>query len=104
MIVHKAVPYLASLCILGLTTALKAGDWPKFLGQRGDGTSEETTWNQDWPKKEPHKLWEADVGTGCSSIAVSGGKACTLGQREPGKDTVSCFDAKDGHLFWQFSY
>src|SRR3954470_23614370 len=73
-----------------------ASDWPQFLGPRGNGTSDETQWNQDWARKEPKMLWKADVGTGCASFSVAGGKAFTVGQPRGGKDTVFCFDAESG--------
>lgn len=87
-----------------LSTFCFSSDWPQFLGPRGDGTSDETQWNQDWPKKEPQQLWKADVGTGCASFSIVAGKAYTVGQPRAGKDTVFCFDAVSGKTLWDFAY
>ena len=87
---------LPSLCV--------AADWPQFLGPGGDGTSVETDWNQDWRKKEPEVLWRAEVGTGCSSLAVANGLAFTLGHVRGKKDTVWCLDAGTGEVRWKKEY
>jgi outer membrane protein assembly factor BamB len=81
-----------------------SSDWPQFLGPRGDGTSDETQWNQDWVRKEPRMLWKADVGTGCASFSIADGKAFTVGQARGGRDTVFCFDAVSGKKLWDFVY
>ena len=81
-----------------------AADWPQFLGPHGDGITDEPVANQDWSKREPVQRWKADVGTGCSSISIVGGKAYTTGQEHRGKDTVFCFDAESGTKLWEFAY
>ena len=83
---------------------LSAADWPKFLGPRGDGISEETSWNQNWQGKEPPVLWDADVGIGCASVTIAQGRAYTVGQLAKGQDTIFCFDAVTGKKQWEFSY
>jgi outer membrane protein assembly factor BamB len=96
---------LAVLCAgFQLCTPGFSSDWPQFLGPRGDGTSDETQWNQDWAKKEPKLLWKADIGTGCASFSIAAGKVFTVGQQRGGKDTVICFDAESGKKLWDFSY
>lgn len=101
MIFRHVATLLALFTILGRAGA---ADWPQYLGPRGDGTSYETQWNQEWEKKEPVQLWKADVGTGCSSLSVVGSKVFTVGQVRSGKDTVVCLDAESGRMLWDFSY
>jgi len=94
-----------ALCFACLTpVATSAKDWPQFLGPKGDGTSDEIGWNEDWSAKEPHELWHAEVGIGCASVVVMAGKAYTAGQKLPGKDSVICLDAIKGVLKWEFNY
>jgi outer membrane protein assembly factor BamB len=57
----------------------------------------------DWKAKPPRVVWKAKVGTGFSSIAVSGGVALTMGN-DKGVDTVYAFDAADGKVKWKHSY
>ena len=56
-----------------------------------------------WPETGPPVLWRASVGTGFSSLAVVGGRAFTLGNRN-GVDTVYCLDASTGAILWTNSY
>ena len=94
---------LCAVLVPGLC-ATPAADWPQYLGPRGDGTSEETQWNQDWSQKEPQMLWKAEVGTGCASFSIANGKAYTVGQQSGAKDTAFCLDAMTGKELWTFSY
>ena len=56
-------------------------------------------------------MWRASVGTGFSSIAVSGGRAYTMGNtgskdidEKEHKDIIFCFDAKTGEEKWRYPY
>jgi len=88
--------------VLG-TAQVHAADWPQYLGIGRDGKSAETGWNTDWGKKEPARLWEAEVGIGCASFAVAGENAITSGNSGD-KDRVQCFDAGTGELKWTHTY
>lgn len=89
---------------MSLAVSCAAADWPAFLGPAGDGTSAEVDWNQDWRKKEPEVLWRAEVGTGCSSLAVANGMAFTLGHTRGKRDTVWCLDALTGEVRWKTEF
>jgi outer membrane protein assembly factor BamB len=93
-----------SLAVTLLALPLHAADWPQFLGPEGNATSQETGWNQDWTKREPQVIWKADVGTGCASFAVAGGRAITTGHVRGKKDTVWCFDAVSGEPRWKVEH
>ena len=85
----------------------RAADWPQWRGPNRDGTSPEKNWVTNWPKEGPPVLWKTNVGIGCASVAVSGGRAFTLGNRKNGdteEDTVYGFDADTGALVWKYSY
>jgi hypothetical protein len=57
----------------------EADDWPNWRGPQHNGISDETDWIGDWPAFEPVILWEQQVGTGFSSIAVADGRVYTMG-------------------------
>ena len=57
----------------------EADDWPNWRGPQHNGISQETNWLGDWPAFEPVILWEQQVGTGFSSIAVADGRVYTMG-------------------------
>ena len=80
-----------------------AADWPQYMGPNRDGTSPETGWNMKWDETEPPIAWKAEVGFGCASLAVAGGKAYTTGN-SGNRDTVYCLDAGTGQVLWTHSY
>jgi outer membrane protein assembly factor BamB len=79
-----------------------AADWPQWRGANRDGISAEAV-NRNWPAAGPKVLWQASVGTGFSSVSVSRGHACTMGNTT-NQDTVWCFDALKGKLLWKHAY
>lgn len=88
----------------GLVAAMAEGvDWFRWRGPDLNGISTETGWNVSWPSAGPQRLWQANVGIGFSSVAVSQGRVYTLGNRDD-QDTVYCFDAATGHVIWRHTY
>ena len=84
-------------------------DWAQWRGPRGDGISHETGWLGSWPASGPPVLWQAQVGTGFSSMAVAAGRVYTMGNTgKKGKgahrDIIWCFDAVSGETVWQRPY
>ena len=52
--------------------ALAAADWPQWLGPSSDGVSTENSgWPKGWP---PERLWGRNVGAGCTSPIMAGGR------------------------------
>lgn len=98
---HRSHAFL--FIVLGLSHSF-AADWPRFLGPEGTGISEETEWNSDWRKKEPEPLWTEDVGIGCSSVAIAGGLAYTVGHPRRDKEIIWCLDALTGKVQWKHEY
>src|SRR5678815_4014889 len=94
---------LSILLIHGLTSRVVAEDWFRWRGPNLDGISTEKGWSTEWPKEGPKQLWKASVGTGFSSVSVSNGRICTIGNQNE-TDTVYCFDANTGTTIWKHSY
>jgi len=89
--------------VLVLATAVFGADWPNWRGPNHNGISTETGWQTNWPQPGPKLLWEALVGIGFSSIAVSDGRVYTMGNISE-NDIIWCFDAESGKLLWRYSY
>ncbi len=81
-------------------TSPSANDWPQWRGPHRNGISDESAWSTDWPKEGPKVLWKADIGVGYASVAVSRGRAYTMGN-SGNEDTVWCFDAATGEVVWK---
>ncbi len=100
--------------------AVRADDWPQWLGPRRDGVWRETGILAKFPQGGPKIRWRADVGMGYSGPAVAGTKVFVtdrvLGanvrnpnnpfttQAVPGSERVLCLGAADGKLLWKHEY
>ncbi|MGA2656269.1 MAG: PQQ-binding-like beta-propeller repeat protein [Verrucomicrobiota bacterium] len=94
---------LGPALVLGLTQPALGNDWPQWRGPNRNGISQESGWLATWAPEGPKRLWEASVGVGYSSFAVSEGRLYTMGNVAE-KDTVFCLDALTGKLLWKYEY
>lgn len=85
-------------------------DWSQWLGTDRNGiTSESSNWPAGWP---PKKLWSKNVGKGCTSPIMVGGKIYVMGwqgegdlnNNPTGTDTIYCLDARTGGELWKQTY
>ncbi len=93
------------VCVIGMAFqgTVQAADWPNWRGPNYDGISSETGWSTTWPSGGPKVPWKASLGRGFCSIAVSNGRAYTMGNISD-KDILYCFDAGTGREIWKQSY
>ena len=96
----KASAVLAVCGVMGAMAAV-AGDWPQWRGPEHNGISTEAGWFKSGAS--PRTVWEADVGSGYSSVAVREGRVFTLGNRG-NRDTVYALDAAKGTPVWTHTY
>jgi outer membrane protein assembly factor BamB len=95
---------IAAVWIVCLTSlALRAADWPQFLGPNRNGISPETNLAGAWPADGPPVRWKKEIGQGFSGPAVAGGKLI-LFHRQADKEIIDCLDAKTGAGLWHFDY
>jgi len=101
-----AVALAASCPASGAATS----DWPQWRGPARNGvTPEHSGWPQGWP---PKRLWGKNVGLGCTSPILAGGRIYVMGwhgrpdrRRNPvGSDVVYCIDALTGKEVWKQTY
>ncbi len=90
------------LLLVAVRPMALGGDWPQWRGPNRDGVSAEII-NTNWGAEGPRVIWRASVGTGFSSVAVSDGRAYTMGNTT-NEDTVWCFEATKGKSLWSCSY
>jgi outer membrane protein assembly factor BamB len=94
---------VVSLLSAATTTALKAADWPQFLGPTRNNISPEKDLIAAFPATGAKIVWRADVGAGFSGPVVVGGMLI-LFHRLGDKETVDCLDAKTGKHIWTSDY
>ncbi|MEX2175126.1 MAG: PQQ-binding-like beta-propeller repeat protein [Pirellulaceae bacterium] len=85
--------------------AVRAEDWPRWRGVRGDGTWQAPAIPEKWPDEGPPLVWKQPLGPGYSGISVAGGRVYTM-DRPPESDDerIVCFDEKSGEPVWQHRY
>ena len=85
-------------------------DWSQWLGTDRNGiTPENSGYPAGWP---PKKLWTKNVGKGCTSPIMVGGKIYVMGWQGEGDlnnnpvgiDTIYCLDAKTAAELWKQTY
>lgn len=80
-----------------------ADEWPNWRGPRHDGTLDASGPPIDWPAQGPRLVWQASVGKGFSSLALSAGRLFTMGN-EDDADQVVALDAQSGRKLWTHRY
>lgn len=78
-------------------------DWPTFLGPNGDGKSQETGLNFDWPDEGPPIVWQTPLGVGYSGPSISRGRLFHF-DRHGDEDRLICRKAESGEQLWSVSY
>jgi outer membrane protein assembly factor BamB len=94
----------ASAAVLACAAVVAAdplnGDWPQWRGPNRDGVSTETGLLSSWGPSGPPLAWKATgMGVGFSSVAVTGGRIYTMGDRG-GAQTLMALDQANGKLLW----
>ncbi len=78
-------------------------DWPTFLGPTGDGKSQETALDLDWPAEGPAIHWQVPLGVSYSGPSISRGRLFHF-DRHDDEDRLFCRVAETGKQLWSVSY
>lgn len=96
----------AALTCAALFAALAAAapaaspEWPQWRGPNRDAVAKESGLLTQWPEPGPPLAWKATgLGSGFSSLAISGGRIFTLGDREGGQQVIA-MNLADGKIAW----
>lgn len=90
----------ASLMAATQAPPAPTGNWPQWRGPNRDGISAEKGLLQAWPEGGPRKLFTAaGMGGGFSSLAITGGRIYTMGDRRDGQYALA-FNEADGKPLW----
>ncbi|MDQ3070604.1 MAG: PQQ-like beta-propeller repeat protein [Acidobacteriota bacterium] len=78
----------------------RAADWPAWRGPSRDGRSPDTGLLKQWPQGGPRLMMTAkNIGAGFSSVAVTGGRIYTMGDRD-GSQYLFALNDSDGSEVW----
>jgi outer membrane protein assembly factor BamB len=94
-----AVAAVAAAALKAAATTTATG-WPQWRGPNRDGISPDSGLLGEWKPGGPPLAWKASgLGAGFSSVAVTGGRIYTMGDKA-GAQHVLALDARDGRLIW----
>jgi outer membrane protein assembly factor BamB len=116
----RSLPLAMSLLIAFCCGALRADDWPQWLGPQRDGVWREEGILKEFPKEGPKVRWRVPVGGGYAGPAVAKGRVYVTdrvihkGARPAangddrrtiaGTERVLCLNDADGQVIWTHEY
>lgn len=87
--------------ILSSAASAEPDDWPQWRGPNRNGQSAETGLLREWPQGGPPLAWRSSgLGSGYSSMAVSGNRILTLGDSD-GSQYAVAVSREDGSPLWK---
>ncbi len=102
------------------TSAVRADDWPQWLGPQRDGIWRESGLLEKFPDGGPKVIWRKPLGTGYAGPAVADGRVFVMDleravdengvplratrQGIPGSERVLCLDSASGEPVWKHEY
>jgi outer membrane protein assembly factor BamB len=98
-----ALALLLASATLAVAQTPKGHDWPRLLGPRGDGHSQETGLDLDWSGQGPPLVWSDEVGLGFAPPVVAGGRVFVF-DRVDDEARLRAFDAASGERLWDARY
>lgn len=117
----RKIGFCLALCmgLVCMRGAVRAEDWPQWMGPTRDGTWRETGIVREFPESGPDYRWRVDVAMGYSGPAVAEGHVYVTdyvrtageatnnpGTRDKlmGQERVTCFSAATGEVLWRHAY
>ncbi len=111
---------IAALALLLAAPAVRADDWPQWLGPKRDGVWRETGLLDSFPPGGPKVEWRKPVGQGYAGPAVSGGRVFVTDRvlaagakdstnpfskdKVEGTERVHALDEATGDTLWKHEY
>lgn len=112
--------FLLAVFLVYGSGAVRADDWPQWLGPKRDGVWRETGILDKFPAGGPKVRWRVPVGLGYAGPAVASGKVYVHDRllaenaRNPdnpfsrnlvkGKERILCLDEASGKQLWEHAY
>lgn len=97
--------------VLTMPFPVRAEEWPRWRGPRGDGTWNGPNVADAWPRQGLKRLWKQTLGGGYGGISVADGRLFVMDHEKlpaasdhDGRERVLCFDAATGKELWSHRY
>ena len=96
----RSAARLSAVILAAGLFAVRAADWPRFLGPSSDGISVETGLLDKLPADGPGIIWQTNIGTGYGAPSVRDGKL-VLYHRLGNEEIAEAMDAATGKTIWR---
>jgi len=101
---RRAIFFL-SLFLLGPGSPIRADDWPRWRGPRGDGIWREDGILRKFPSGGPRFIWRVPIGPGYTGPSVAEGRVyCMDRDSKAETERVTCHEFETGKLVWSHTY
>src|SRR5213593_405778 len=113
---HRGLGLVSGLLALA-SCALRADDWPQWLGPQRDGVWRETGILEKFPADGPKVRWRTAIGGGYTGPAVARDRVYLMDRQLapgtsnpsdpfargeiPGSERVLCLNEADGRILWK---
>ncbi|OAI53966.1 pyrrolo-quinoline quinone [Planctomyces sp. SCGC AG-212-M04] len=117
---RRDVFLIVAVLNLGVVAALRADDWPQWMGPKRDGVWRESGIVDSFPKEGPPVRWRVKIGGGYAGPAVAEGRVYVTDRQLkegasapadpfkrgsiPASERVLCLNEKDGSEIWKHEY
>ena len=95
----NSIPISLTLALSTLLTLGQAPTWSGWRGSNRDGSAEQITPPDSWPKKL-EQIWTEEVGDGYATPLVNDGRVYQHA-RQGEKEILLCLNLEDGKLLWK---
>ncbi len=100
---NQAVLLLSPMLLAMVCPNTKGAAWPQWGGPSRNFSADTSALADKWPEQGPRRIWERELGTGYSGIAVDKGVLYTMYRKDKqDKDEYSvAIDAATGKTLWR---
>ena len=83
--------------------SVHASEWPQILGPTRNGITSGEGLAKEWPKEEPKRVWQMQVGQGYAGPAVADGRVVVF-HRQGNEEIIECRTVFLGEPVWKHAY
>lgn len=99
---RNLIAVVVGVCVSLASLIVRAEDWPRWGGPRGDETWNGPDLPDQWPAEGLRVVWKQPVGGGYGGVIAAAGRVFLLDRvtTPDEQERLLCFDADSGKMLW----